>query len=184
MRLLLLISLLCGIYFLFAFIAVHMLKKGSSFRNVVLSKYAFGKYGWITSSSFLVTFLEEVLLGIYFISQNYFLPGLCLVLAGSGMLLVAFFKPKERGLKNNVHIFGATMQFFFFPFALLFLFLISRKELFSLLLGSLTLIFSLVMVSLHKRYMQGKQVPYGLVQKINILLIDFWLIVFPLVRLI
>ena len=175
------IALICGIYFLIAFITTSILKK-YSFKKEVLSKYALGKYSWIMFLAFLATITEEFLLGFQFIQEDSVFSGLFLIIAGIGMCLVTFIRYEGSKNKRKIHEIGAMIQFISFPLALLSLYIMNQDK-FSLIIGSITIILATLIIPLNKEYLKGKITNYGLIQKINILLMDFWLIITPAVRL-
>jgi hypothetical protein len=169
-----------GIYFLIALIIVHLLKKEFSFKKDPLSKYANGKWGILITIGLLVVGINQIILASNFLKLNYFIPFLFLTLAGLGAMIAGIIKISETNTPA-AHKLGALMQFLFFPLALISYSIFANEHLFTLSIGLITLFLLPIICMNHLK--KKKSANYGLIQKINILLINSWIIIIPYSRL-
>ena len=178
MNLMNLLAFIFAVYFLIAFTLVHLIKKEYLFKKDALSEYAVGKWGFIITIAFFVIAFNQFLLSWKFFQSNHFFPSLFLALSGLGVLIVAIVKVhKRKDELLKIHDFGAAMQFIFFPLALISYFIFSRNAFFTLVIGLITFIFIFILRDANNKYDRGEISNFGLIEKINILLINSWLIV-------
>jgi hypothetical protein len=167
-----------GVYFLIALILIHFLKGGLSIKKDTLSRYALGRWGFLITIGLLVVGVNQIIIASEFLKFNYFLPSLLIGLSGIGAITVGVIKIKENSTPK-AHEIGAAMQFFFFPLALISYFILYKNSIFTLFVGLVTFIFFLVMVATYKKKNRIGTFNYGLIQKINILFINLWIIIIP-----
>lgn len=168
--------------FFISIVLSHFLKLDLRFKKDALSKYALGTYGWVISIGLYSIGLVQIVLAFALVNAFGFSSGnMLLVLTGIGAMVVALCKmehPRET-FRGYVHIFGAGIQFLFFPFALLQLsgyFLGSTLYTLTLMICSLNflsvgfiLFFFLTNTTHESRY-------FGLIQKTNIVSMNLWVV--------
>ena len=182
-----LVALLCALVFFFSIIIAHLLKPDLNWISQTLSMYALGDYGYIINTGFVCIGFTQILLAIALTMARPFNTTKAagfLSAAGVGVLLVALF-PTEAQPADLVsqlpHIAGAIMQFLLFPFAAL---AIARPmpagplKTYSLVTGYATMkLFIVILVLFFIKF--TIDIPFfGLVEKIEILAINLWLITF------
>lgn len=171
-----------ALFFSFSAILLSVTRPDLSFISDTLSKYAVGKNGFILETGFLCIGLAEILISFVLKKTRKNKGALFLFLAGLGMFLVTSFPmdtDKINGIYNFFHIFGASIQFLCFPLALIFLknddvF----KNNFSFKIGISTLILFLIISIVYSFNFSLKY--FGLIEKMDIFLINLWLLLFPL----
>lgn len=169
-----------GVYFLITSIIVHFIKKEYSFKKDTISKYAIGKNGIIITIGFIIIGLNQFIISWIFFNLGYTIPSIFLALSGMGVIIVSSVKTKKDNKISKAHVFGAAMQFGFFPLALISLIAIHGGNIFTLITGAVSLILALVIGIFYSKYKRIEISNFGLIEKIDILFINAWLIVTPL----
>jgi len=176
------LAFISSVFFLGTIVVSHCLKKDISFKKDALSKFALGRYGFVLSLGLYSIGLAEIVLAfILFTEFGSLLGTSSLAAAGVGSVMVAMFKmeqPKET-LRGYLHVTGAVVQFFAFPLALILLAdYVHGGLLYIFTLATCTLnifLFSWIMIYV----VAGTEhsVPFfGLIQKINIILMTAWVL--------
>lgn len=166
---------------------IHFIKSDLEWSMVTLSHYALGDFGYIINVGFYCFATAEIACAALLIlnsPRSIVYSALFFTLAGIGALLVAVFpvQPPTADIATRLpHILGAIMQFMFFPLALFAIdsYLVdSHMKSYTRLTGYVTFIFFVILLSLF--IVKSKyQFPYfGLLEKIDIVLITIWLIIF------
>lgn len=179
---LLVIASLLATYFLAAVIIIHVVRKDLALRAVPLSKYVFGKKGIYLTMGFISIGISEIIISIIIdntlAKQNLFLAGLGVIIVG----IIKMDEINRKSLQNRTHNFGVILQFLCFPIAVI-IFSFTNSGLnrtYNIATGFVTLaLFSLIFI-LYKKYVKKEIYWYGLLQKINILMINLWLIITPI----
>lgn len=182
------LSFIGAVIFVIFSLIVHLLRKDLKTTRDALSKYAIGHNGWLLtlglySMGFAQILLSLALIKTYDMSLGFLLLGL----AGTGILLAAFFRmelAKKKSIKGYLHDIGAAMEFFFFPISLLLfngVFENSNLSTISTIAGYITLLFFPIIIYLYLRRSTHKTEYSGTIQKLNIFLIMAWMIFTPYV---
>jgi hypothetical membrane protein len=182
-----LVALLCALVFFSSIFVAHVLKPDLDWVSQTLSMYALDDYGYVINTGFICIGLTQILLATaLFIGKPFDVTkaaGLLLG-AGLGVLLVAIFPTKAHPadlVSQLPHIIGAIMQFLLFPFAALAIaraMNAGRFKSYSLVTAYATMkLFIVVLVLFFIKF--TIDIPFfGLVEKIDILAINLWLIGF------
>ena len=186
-----LIAFFCALLFSLCFIITHLVKIDLDSISSSLSMYALGQYGFIITIGFYSIGLTQVLLSIpLLVDDRYLLQkgAMSLFCAGFAVFLVAYFPtklPPANFLSQLPHVLGAGIQFLMFPLAAMMLssnMVEGKLKLYSLITGCVTFVFFLIILVLFmSRYHMSPpaELPFfGLLEKINIIVINLWLIVF------
>lgn len=172
--------------FLVSLIGVHFLKNDLHFSHNALSKYAFGRYGWVTSLGLYSIGTSQILLSLGLAQVYSFSIGnLLLIGAGMGALGSALFKMELpiKTIYGLLHRWAAALQFVCFPVALLFLsqhFLEMELRVFTLGICCLTFILLLYLYNAFRNENAHTLSHYGTVQKTNIIVMTSWVMVVSL----
>jgi hypothetical protein len=134
--------------------------------------------------------LAEISLAVALATVFKLSPGTTLLaIAGAGAVLVATFKMEypKKTYQGYIHVIGAGMQFVAFPLALLLLathFTTSSLHSFTMIISSINgLLF--LWIFYFTLTNTTHQVPYfGLIQKINILLMSLWVLTVSMVYIV
>lgn len=182
-----LMAFICALVFTFSVVISHALKTDLNWINHTLSQYALGDNGFIITFGFYSIGLTQVLLASSFMSLHRATTSkasLLLFAAGLGVFVVALFPtqpPSVEILERLPHIVGASAHFLLFPLAVLALTPSLHAGLlrsYSFITGYVSLFFFIVLLVLFliKPWLD---IPFfGLLEKINILMINVWLLVF------
>ena len=181
------IAFICALAFTLSAIAAHLLKTELNWLNHTLSQYALGEHGLIITVGFYCIGLTQILLAISFMIFNQATiskGALLLFTAGLGVFVAALFPtqpPSADMLTRLPHIAGASAHFLLFPLAVLALtpsLDAGRLKSFSFMVGYVTLIFFIVLLALFVMKPIIDTPFFGLFEKVNILIINIWLLVF------
>ena len=179
-----LISLVCAVWFLISTIIIHIIRNDLGFIEVALSAYAIGNGGMILESGFYSIGLSQLLIaGILFAQADVKkAAALSILLAGLGVIVVGIFptyiEPVDIAIRLP-HIAGATMQFLFFPVALL---LLNRNmsagsfRRYTMTTGVFTAVMFFLVLLLFIVSQRVEIGFFGLVEKLNIVAINIWLL--------
>ena len=179
-----LISLACAVWFAISTIIIHIIRSDLDFIEVALSVYAIGNGGMVLESGFYSIGLSQLLIaGILFVQADVKkIAVLSILLAGSGVIIVGIFptyiEPVDIVIRLP-HIAGATMQFLFFPLALL---LLNRNmsagsfRRYTVTTGVFTAIMFFLILLLFIVSQSVEIGFFGLVEKLNIVAINAWLL--------
>lgn len=175
-----------SVYFLITIFYAHVVKLDLDIIDNTLSYYALGEHGLVLTTGFYSIGLSQVLLAKTFVSfaenSRLKLVAIFMFLAGLGAILVALF-PKQPDTAELVerlpHIIGAITQFLFFPLAVLSLHSLLRPgalKRYTSITGYFTLVMFAVLLSL---FILKSSLPvhgFGLLEKLNIFAITFWIL--------
>lgn len=180
------LSLICAVFFTLTIIFAHVTTDTLNFLSATLSRYALEEYGYILESGFISIGLTQLLLAFLlfnYINVKQLKPvSLFLFFAGIGVIVVAIFPtlPAPASIADRLpHIIGAVLQFFCFPVAVLKL---STKmargtfKTYTWYTGIVTTVLFIAMLFLFVLPSMKDFAYFGLIEKTNILAINFWLI--------
>ncbi|MEW4982158.1 MAG: DUF998 domain-containing protein [Cycloclasticus sp.] len=182
-----LIAFFNALLFTMSVVITHLLKTELNWINHTLSQYALGEHGLIITVGFYCIGFTQVLLATSFMIFNQAAASrgaLLLFAAGLGVFVVALFPtqpPSADMLTRLPHIAGASAHFLLFPLAVLALtpsLDAGRLKSFSFMVGYVTLIFFIVLLALFVMKPIIDTPFFGLFEKVNILIINIWLLVF------
>ncbi|MFA6272320.1 MAG: DUF998 domain-containing protein [Patescibacteria group bacterium] len=186
-EILLLLSATLAFYFFLSVIIIHIVRKDLSLEKSALSEYAIGNKGaYLTTGLILIGFSEIIIASI---SKDNFAASINLFLAGIGVTITGLIKMDKLGkksLRNTIHNLGAILQFLFFPVAVYFFSSAisgSSARTYYIATSLVTSVLGILILILHQRYVKDKIHSYGLIQKVNILIINLWLIIIPLMQI-
>lgn len=170
MSILNILAFIFGIFFILTFIFIHLTRKDLNHIKSVYSLYALGKYGWLVKLALILISVNQIIISINFFYLGYYFPAFLIILSAIGSTLTGIIETNNKNiLKNKMHDVGAYMYFLFLPISIISY---SPKD----TLGHILLIASVITL-----YFYIKKLPNrGLVQKINIIISDIWLILTPL----
>lgn len=181
-----LLSFVCAVFFTLTIMTAHVITDKLVFMSDTLSLYALEEYGFILELGFYAIGLTQLLLAFLLFSHiktKRLTPGpLFLSLAGFGAIVVAVLPtlPVPASIIDRLpHIIGAIMQLFFFPLAALIL---SKKmnggtfKTYTRLTGIITAVLFIIMLFLLLSPSMKGFGYFGLIEKVDILIINFWLI--------
>lgn len=181
-----LLSFVLAVFFSLTFVIAHVVTDNLAPLSNTLSHYALEEHGYIVELGFYAIGLSQLLLAFLLFShiktERLPLASIFLLLAGLGAIIVASFPtlPAPASLVSRLpHITGAMMQFSLFPLAALML---SRKlpvgpfKTYSQLTGIIAAVLFIVMLALFLSLSMKDFAYFGLIEKIDILVINFWLI--------
>ncbi|MFA6272689.1 MAG: DUF998 domain-containing protein [Patescibacteria group bacterium] len=184
---LLIIASVLASYFLFSVVLIHLIRRDLPIKQAALSEYALGKKGIFLSLGLILIGFSEIITAIT--SQDNFAASINLLLAGIGVTITGLIKMDKLGkksLRNTIHNLGAILQFLFFPVAVYFFSSAiseSPVKIYYIVTSLVTAIFGILIFTLHPKYVKNELRFYGLIQKVNIIIINLWVIVFPLIQL-
>lgn len=181
-----LLSFIFAVFFTLTIIFAHLSTSSLDFLSATLSRYALEQYGYILELGFISIGLTQLLLAYllfkYSNIKQLYPVSLLLFFAGTGAIIVAVFPtllPPASLIDRLPHIIGAVMQFFFFPLAL-FRLLKNMDggilKTYTRLTGLITAVLFLVLLVLFILPSMENFAYFGLIEKVNILAINFWLI--------
>lgn len=186
-KLLLSISFLSALYFIVSLFFIHNFRRDLNLFYHGLSNYALGKKGGVIKLSFFFMGLSEILVGLVISGeQNVKFAGYFLILAGLGILIVFAFPAAYNDpldLHKCIHYFGSIMQSIFFIvslFILSFYFFEGGLKVYTLATLIVGIILSLSLMVFYFFFSRTRYdgfVPYGLIQKLGLLVLNFWVIV-------
>jgi len=181
------IAFICALAFTLSAIATHLLKTELNWLNQTLSQYALGEHGLIITVGFYCIGLTQILLAISFMIFNQATiskGALLLFTAGLGVFVAALFPtqpPSADMLTRLPHIAGASAHFLLFPLAVLALtpsLAAGRLKSFSWVVGYITLVFFIALLVFFVMKPMLNIAFFGLLEKLNIFIINSWLLVF------
>ncbi len=179
-------AFLLSIGFLLSSIFIHLTNPAIDFFRYPLSVYLLTQNGIILKIGFFMIGLAELIIAfnlLYINTSKYKLSALGLIIAGISVILVALFpmdiKP-EMSFQGTVHIYAAAV-FFIFSSISIFLYglKVPNKKLctYSISTGIISaVLFIIITIFLYFEDPLFLNY-YGLLQKINILIIVLWFIV-------
>jgi len=160
--------------------------------STTLSWYAVGDHGYILAVGFCLFAGAEIACSVLLVLKAR-LPVLYIPLffsvAGMGALLATVFpfqSPTVDLVSRLPHITGAIMQFMFFPLALIGIYKYmqgSRMKRYTRLTAAVTSVFFVVLLILLFLRPIYEFTYYGLLQKIDILLITLWMVIFSFISM-
>ena len=181
-----LLAFILAVFFTLTIIFVHITAHGLDHLADTLSRYALNEYGYVLELGFISIGTTQLLLALllfnYTSTKQLNSISILLFLAGTGAIVVAIFPtllPPASLIDRLPHITGAVMQFFFFPLATLRLPSYMRSsalKTYTGLTGILTAILFMVLLVLFILPSMEDFAYFGLIEKINILAINTWLI--------
>lgn len=186
------ISFLCASWFIITALLIHYSNPDYDVFSQTLSQYALGRHGKYLETGFFSIGISQTIAAylVYSHGKQYRTVSILFLLSAAGVVLVGIFpaQSESAGLLNRLpHLLGATMQFMFFPGALL---LLNKKgvitkpgssnlQQYTFFTGILTAILFLVILVM---FLFGSLIHlqiFGLVEKINIAFICVWLAISP-----
>jgi hypothetical protein len=186
-----LLAFICAIFFTLTIVFAHAVTDHMIFASDTLSRYGLEKYGFVLGLGFCCIGLTQFIIAYLLLKQtndNQLTPvSVFLLLSGMGVIIVAAIPtqlPPASIIDRLPHIIGAVMQFFFFPVALL---LLSRKLLggtfkrYTTLTGITTALLFTVLIILFVSPSMKDFAYFGLIEKVDILAINLWLILMAFV---
>lgn len=181
------VAFICALIFSATVVITHLVKTELNWLSDTLSRYAIGDNGLIITIGFYCIGLTQVLLAISFkraagvaINKGPWL----LCGAGLGVFIVALFPtqpPSADMLTRLPHIAGASAHFLLFPLAVLVLtpsLKVGHLKKYSFITGYVCLFFFVLLMVLFLMKPWVDIHFFGLLEKINIVMINAWLIVF------
>ncbi len=179
------IAFVCALWFTLSSVYLQIIRTDLDVVSDALSLYAIGASGFILETGFYSIGLTQILLASIFVknkfSRKYSITAL--FLAGVGVVIVGVIPTHIEPVDFIVklpHVVGATMQFLFFPIAILLLYEKMHAgglRYYTILTGVFTgLVFFMILVlfvissNIDIRF-------FGLVEKVDIYAINFWLLV-------
>lgn len=172
-----------SLVFLTAFWAIHLIRSDLSFSKDPLSKYGIGDKSWLLSIGFLAIGFAQISLSVGLTNFYVFsLGNMLLIIAGIGAVVVSIFKMEllKTTVAGYIHALGAVIQFSLFPFALVIL---------NNLVAEVTLSFftiavyciNFLLIAVMSAFVVARKVHnsayFGLIQKVNILIMSGWVLV-------
>lgn len=181
------VAFICALIFSVTVVVTHLVKTELNWLHHTLSQYAVGDNGLIITTGFYCIGLTQLLLAISF-KRIYGIAtskgALLLFGAGLGVFIVAFF-PTQPSSANVLirlpHIVGASAHFLLFPLAILVLtpsLQAGHLKKYSFITGYVCLFFFALLLVLFLMKPWVDVYFFGLLEKINIVMINAWLLVF------
>jgi len=181
-----------SLFFLIDVFLIHLIKFELDWVSTTLSWYAVGDHGYILAVGFCLFAGAEIACSVLLVLKAR-LPVLYIPLffsvAGMGALLATVFpvqSPTVDLVSRLPHITGAIMQFMFFPLALIGIYKYmqgSRMKRYTRLTAAVTSVFFVVLLILLFLRPIYEFTYYGLLQKIDILLITLWMVIFSFISM-
>jgi len=179
-----LLAFICAVFFASTILFAHLATKDLSLLSNTLSRYALDEHGFILVLGFYAIGLTQLLLALLLFngSKNTGVSSSCLVLSGLGVIVVAIFPaqlPPATIIERLPHIVGAVLQFLFFPLAALTLsskMAARPRKTTTRLTGNITGILFIIILVLFISPSMKDFGYFGLIEKVDILIINFWLI--------
>lgn len=182
-----LVAFICAVFFTAIIIFSHVVTEDLALLSDTLSRYALDKHGFVLTLGFYMIGITQLLVAFlllkYAETKQSIAASVFLLLSGLGVIVVAIFPtlmPPATPLDRLPHIIGAIMQFLFFPLAVLALSpAITHRpyKTFTHLTGVITAFLFVVMLFLFFLPSMRNFGYFGLIEKTDILIINFWLII-------
>lgn len=178
------VSIISAAWFIFIALMIHYIRPDLDVFVQTLSQYALGDYGAVLESGFFSIGLSQLLIAYILYKHNSKLRivSFSLILSGAGVIIVGIFpaQPVTADLLLRIpHIAGATLQFVFFPIAVLIIgckFTGVYFRRYTLMTGMLTAIIFFIILFMFVFDTKVELQYFGLIEKVNIFLIAFWLL--------
>jgi hypothetical protein len=183
---------IASLIFLIGVFLIHLIKYELDWISTTLSWYAVGDKGYILATGFCLFASAEIACCVLLVlkARLPILYGpLFFLVAGIGALLATVFpvqSPTVDLVSRLPHIVGAIMQFMFFPLALIAIYnyiqegRIKRYTRLTATVTSLLFVVLLLLLFLRPIY---EFAYYGLLQKIDILFITLWMVIFSFISI-
>lgn len=181
-----LLAFFCAIFFTATIVFAHVFTEKLSPLSSTLSLYALEEHGYILELGFCAIGLTQVLLAFILFSQaaeqRLILIPTFFALAAIGAIAVAAFPtlPAPASIADRLpHIIAAVMQFLFFPLAAFMLSFQMKHgfiKAYTWVTGLMTALLFMVMLIFFLSPSLKNFAYFGLIEKIDILAINFWLV--------
>jgi hypothetical membrane protein len=185
-----LLAFICAVFFTATIIFAHIATDNLELLSDTLSRYALDKHGFLLTIGFYTVGMTQLLIAFLLLRQAETklstAASIFLLFSGLGVIIVALFPtqlPPATIAERLPHIIGAIIQFLFFPLATLALApaIIHRPyKIFTQLTGLVTAFLFVIMLILFFLPSMRDFAYFGLVEKTDILIINFWLIIISL----
>jgi len=182
-----LVAFICAVFFTATIIFAHIATQDLALLTDTLSHYALDKHGLVLVLGFYAIGLTQLLLAFLLFGHDEtkwpIAVSVFLLLSGLGVVAVALFPtlpPPATLMERLPHILGAVMQFLFFPLAALALATgmnTGPRKTYTRLTGSITGILFVIILALFVSPSMKDFSYFGLIEKADILIINFWLII-------
>ena len=178
--------------FLIDVFLIHFIKFELDWVSTTLSWYAVGDNGYVLAAGFCLFAVAEIACCILLVlkARLPILYGpLFFTVAGIGAFLATIFpaqSPTVDLVSRLPHIMGAIMQFMFFPLALIGIYKYiqdSRIKRYTRSTATVTSVFFVILLILLFLRPIYEFAFYGLLQKIDILFITLWMVIFSFVSM-
>ncbi|MAG40150.1 hypothetical protein CMI41_04245 [Candidatus Pacearchaeota archaeon] len=173
------VAFLCAVYFFVISVLIHFVKRGYKFERDALSDAALGKKSFLMTSAFIIAGVSELIMAYKFWLSGYNIPSFFILLTGLGVILVGIVRLRGPPMQIMLHDFGAILVFLAFPIGLISYSIITRGNYFHLVIGTLNLLLFPVICWTQKIYRDGKFKKFGLIEKLDVFLINIWIVVAP-----
>lgn len=165
---------------------MHIATEELTLLSDTLSRYALEEHGYVLTLGFYAIGLTQLLVAFLLFghaeTKRPVAVSVFLILSGLGAIAVAFFPtlpPPATVIERLPHITGAVLQFLFFPLAALTLapnMKTGSHKAYTWLTGSITGILFVIILALFVSPSMKDFSYFGLIEKTDILIINFWLI--------
>jgi hypothetical protein len=181
-----------SVIFLIDVFIIHLIKYELDWVSTTLSWYAVGDNGYILAAGFCLFAGAEIACSVLLVLNarlSVFYGPLFFSAAGIGALLATVFpvqSPTVDLVSRLPHIMGAIMQFMFFPLALIGIYKYIQDghiKRYTRLTATVTSVFFIILLTLLFLRPIYEIAFYGLLQKIDILFITLWMIMFSFVSM-
>lgn len=181
-----------SVIFLIDVFIIHLIKYELDWVSTTLSWYAVGDNGYILAAGFCLFAGAEIACSVLLVLNArlpVFYGPLFFSAAGIGALLATVFSvqsPTVDLVSRLPHIMGAIMQFMFFPLALIGIYKYIQDghiKRYTRLTATVTSVFFIILLTLLFLRPIYEIAFYGLLQKIDILFITLWMIMFSFVSM-
>jgi hypothetical protein len=181
-----------SIIFLIDIFLIHLIRSDLDWVSTTLSWYAVGDNGYILAAGFCLFAGAEITCSVLLVLNArlpVFYGQLFFSAAGIGALLATVFpvqSPTVDLVLRLPHIMGAIMQFMFFPLALIGIYKYIQDghiKRYTRLTATVTSVFFIILLTLLFLRPIYEIAFYGLLQKIDILFITLWMIMFSFVSM-
>ena len=178
------IALIGVVWFVVASVYLQIIRTDLNVIRDALSLYAIGKSGFILETGFYSIGITQILIA-YLLLKNKGVNKysvISLFLAGVGVIAVGVFPTHVEPVDSLVklpHIVGATMQFVFFPVALLVLLKDLSNSRFRRVTTLSGVITAVLFITIAVLFFVSSTIEinfFGLIEKLEIYVIDIWLI--------
>ena len=181
-----LLAFICAVFFIATIIFAHIATEDLVLLSDTLSHYALDKHGFVLKLGFYAIGLTQLLLAFLLFgdaeTKRSIAVSVFLLLSGLGVIAVALFPtlpPPASLMERLPHILGAVMQFLFFPLSALALapgMNTGSRKTYTRLTGSITGVLFVIILALFVSPSMKDFSYFGLIEKTDILIINFWLI--------